>query len=36
MWVRCLGEEDPSEDEMATQSSILDRKNPMEQKPVGQ
>ena len=26
MWVRCLGEEDPSEEEMATQSSILDRK----------
>ena len=29
-WVRSLGWEDPLEEEMATHSSILARKNPMD------
>ena len=36
MWVRFLGEEDPLEKEMATQSSSLaGRKNPMDREEPG-
>jgi len=32
MWVRSLGQEDPLEEEMATHSSILAWKNPMDRR----
>ena len=35
-WVRALGREDPQEESMATHSSILEWKNPMDGAPGGQ
>ena len=34
-WVQSLGWEDPLEKEMATRSSVLDWKNPMDREPGG-